>query len=118
MGSTKLRSIPIDLSTAVIALTDSGDLVAAVTGQKIIVWAVRLTNSDATKTLTFKSSTTALTGAMLFSAIDLAPTSGGGNDSGILAIPVFETVAGEKLAITASAACNIAGYVIYSTDTT
>lgn len=116
MAAIKLRSIPLDLTMASIALTNSGDLVALVTGKKIIVWRLVFTVSDPTKTVKLQSGgSTDLTGAMLLSAVDLEAIPVAASGIGPCAIPVCETASGEKLNIVASSAVNISGWIVYST---
>lgn len=116
MATTTARKIPTDaLTVASIALADSGNIVAAVTAKKILVWSLFLTNADATKTLILKSGSTALTGAMTFTQINLDRLGGAvqGFSSGV---PLFETASGEALVATLSAAGVMSGQIIYSTE--
>lgn len=107
----KLRCVPDDLTSVSVALSDSGDLVALVSGKRIIVWAYHLKTADAAKSIKFQSGgTTDLTGAMLGTdhnaeAIGTAQ----------YAIPVLETAVGEKLNLVCSAAEAVGGFLIYST---
>ena len=108
----KQRSVPLTVSTANVTLADSGDLIAAVTGRIIVVWAVRLHTNATTQTFKFQSgAATDLTGAipgtvLEFEAIPIIADQ---------AIPVFETASGAKLNLVCSAAAAVGGYIIYST---
>lgn len=116
MGTTSARLIPSGaLITGVVDLADSGNVVAATSGKKILVWDIILTNSDSTKTVIFKSATTALTGDMTFSNLFLSRLQGAvqGFSSGV---PLFETASGEAFVATLSAAAAISGQVIYSLE--
>ena len=116
MATTSARKIPTSsLTVASVALAASGDMVAAVTGKRILVWALFLTNADTTKTLILKSNTTALTGAMTFSQINLdrLGNSVEGYSSGV---PLFETASGEALVATQSASVVMSGQIIYSLE--
>src|SRR5688572_5523966 len=111
MAATKIRSVPTNLTHVAISASDSADLVAAVTGKKIIVWRMFVRTGDATKSLKFQSgATTDLTGAMLGTSMDFHFMPAGGMLDGTAGIPIFETVAGEKLNVVASAAVAIAGF--------
>lgn len=115
MANTTLREVPPSLTTGVISLTDTGDLIAAVTSKKILVWRIFIQSADATKTLTIKNGSTALTGAMAVSQLSLsAPIVPG--LPGATAVPIFETSAGNALTVTASAGVGIAGWAVYSTE--
>lgn len=106
----KFRNIPFDITHAKISLSDSGDLVAASTGYKIIVWAFHVRSADGTKTLKVQSgASTDLTGAMAGASIDADAIC-----TGDCAIPVFETALSEKLNLVCSAAVGVAGWLSYS----
>lgn len=91
---------------AVISLTDTGDVVAAVTGRKIRVLAGVVVINGA-QTIKFQSGTaTDLTGA-------LPPGANGGVQIPFCPVGNFETVSGEKLRIVASGAVGIAGWLVY-----
>lgn len=109
MAATKFRNIPFDTITIAISASDTADLVAAVSGFKILVWSLHVRTGDGTKSLTFKTGTTSLTGAMLGTSFDFDAVT-----TGECAQPVFETVVSEKFAVTASAAVAIAGFMTYS----
>jgi hypothetical protein len=116
MPTTTARRIPTDaLTVAPIAMAASGDIVAAVSAKKILVWDILITNADVAKTLILKSGTTALTGAMSFTQLHLSrlPNAVSGFSSGV---PLFETASGEALVGTQSASGVMAGQIIYSTE--
>lgn len=111
MGTTTARRAEPVLTTAVVSLADSGNIIAAVSGKKLVIWFLELTNSDPTKTVVFKSGTTALSGAELFDKGRWLPVVIRENT-----YPAFETAAGEAFVVTLSAAANLAGRVIYSEE--
>ena len=90
---------------AVITGSGTTTIVAAVTGARISVIAFLLTGT-ANSTMTFKSNTTAITGAMNLVSASLQLV-GPYNPDGH-----FQTTAGEALKITASAG-TASGYVTY-----
>lgn len=108
MATTLRRVVPVSLSIAVVNLSDSGDLVAAVANNKILVWEIVLTNSDPTKSVVFRDGTTALTGAELWASY----TGRQGN------MPLFETTAGAAFTALCSAATSLQGHIKYSTSPT
>lgn len=100
MGETILHA-KIDVAAA----TDN-EIVAAVSGKKIIVIDYCLVAGGGANTCTWKSGSTALTGGMSFAA------------NGGIAVPaspygVLETVAGEALNLTLSAATSVDGHLSY-----
>lgn len=108
MATTTRRNVPAALTIAVVNLSDSGDLVAAVTAKKIIVWEIVLTNSDSSKTVVFRDGTTALTGTESWAAYSASATS--------KSMPLFETTAGAAFTALCSAATSIQGHIKYSTE--
>jgi hypothetical protein len=96
------------ISFAAISQSGSGgDLVAAVTGYKIRVLALFMTNVTASGTAKFQSAGSSdLTGAMSFPANGqlVLPFSGAG---------LFETAAGAKLNLVLSSAGQVSGGLVY-----
>lgn len=92
----------VDMSTATTTA-----IVAATTGKKIKVVSYTLVGGGATN-VTWKSATTALTGAIPLIASTVVAV-GGQQDGG----HVLETAAGEALNLTNSAAVQVSGHVSY-----
>lgn len=108
----KLRSVPFTVSTANVTLSDSGDLIAAVTGKILVIWSIRLHTNATTQTFKFQSAgTTDLTGTIPGTVLEFDAIPIHGDH----AIPVFETASGGKLNLVCSAAATVGGYIIYST---
>ena len=117
MATTLARQIPTSsLTVAPVNFAATADIVALVSAKKILVWELILFNSTTSSTLTFKSGTTALTGAMTFSSMFLSRLQNAkqGYETGV---PLFETAAGEAFVGTLSAGSQISGQIIYSTET-
>lgn len=111
MAAAKFRNIPFDLTSVAVSASDSADLVAAVTGKKIIVWSFHARTGDGTKSIKLQSGgSTDITGAMLGTTHDYDAVA-----TGDCAIPVWETAVGEKLNMVCSAAVAVAGWLVYST---
>jgi hypothetical protein len=86
--------------------TDGGTLVAAVSGRRIAVLNYAVV-ADSAVTVTFKSNTTALTGAMSTAA------NGGVSASGTKDAWLFETASGEALKIGLGGAVGARGHLAY-----
>jgi len=95
---------------AAITTTASGatTIVPAVTDKKIVVKGYMLLSTGA-NTVTFKSNTTPITGAMDPAA------NGGMSYSGSADSPAFATAAGEALTLTLGQAAQVSGHVCYET---
>lgn len=100
-GPLTLLFAPI---TAVTAAT--AEIVAAVTGKSIYVVGYTLVASG-TVTITWKSATTALSGAMALAAQTTVTA------HGTLATPVLGTASGEALNLTLAQAVQVSGHVAY-----
>lgn len=98
----EIRRAKIDFSGA-----EDAEIVAAVAGQKISVAAMALTVGGETN-LTFKSDTTAISGAMDFGGTD-EPR---GFTHGFGDYPL-QTAGGEAFVITSSIAVQVSGYITY-----
>ena len=98
---------------AAISAASSGDneIVAAVTGRKIRVQNYTIVSAG-TVNVTWKSGSTAISGAMPFVANgSLSPAAGGPNANGIDG--VLETAGGEALVLNLSGAVGIRGHLRY-----
>lgn len=114
MATQNSRPLPKTLTTAAISLTDTGDIVAAVSSMKIIVWELQFSVADSAKTVTLRDGTTAFTGAESvagFAASALRP----GRPIDDETFPLFETTAGNAFNLLASAAVQVSGHVKYTT---
>lgn len=88
-------------------------LVPAVDGKRIQVWGVTLVSASAT-TYTFKSGTTAITGPMTMTAIQIDPPFG--TSTGSRGIPWLESESGKAVNLTLGGAVQLSGQVIYSAE--
>lgn len=104
-GSVATKRAVISFATAA-----SHSIVAAVTGKKIQLRSVALTVAGETN-LTWKSGTTAISGAMDFGGTD-EPR---GISHGLGKYPL-ETVAGEALVLASSGAVQVSGYITYTEE--
>lgn len=108
MGDLRtLYADPTAIKYAQIAASGSGTatVVAAVAGKRIRVLAVYVQATTATTSATFKSSTTAITPAVL--------VQGSGPIRQAFVGGCFETAAGEALNVTAGAGGDINGFLTY-----
>lgn len=109
-----LRDIgPRDIKYASFSGTGTTSIVSAVTGKRIVVVSFLVTGTES-GTITFKSASTALTGAM---NLGIAGGMSGNDTISPLVGPYnpdghFQTASGEALQVTASAG-TAAGYVTY-----
>lgn len=102
------------VAIAAIAASSSGDnaIVAAVTGKKIRVRQVHLSNGVATaQNAKWRSGTTDLTGLFYSAAVGAF-----GGASAVNPDYLFETVAGAALNLNLSAATAVGGFVVYSLE--
>jgi hypothetical protein len=100
-GVHQVKFAKIDVAT-------SGDnaVVAAVTGAKLTVVGFFLTSTGALS-ITFKSGSTAVSGAMAVAALGTLAVAGGP------AAPLFQAAAGQALNINLSASTQVSGSVAY-----
>lgn len=96
------RSLSVSLSA-----TGAGTLIDAAAGEVVRVRQFHLVAAGAV-TVTFKSATTAITGAM--SMITGVPNSTPCSDS---AAPLFQTVVGEDLILDLSTNVQVSGFIVY-----
>lgn len=102
------------INFAAITTASSGDqtIIAAVTGKAIVVLNYVLNNSAATaQTVTWKSGSTAISGAITSPASSLQSSYSVGVSGG--PYPVLATNAGEALVLTLSASTQVSGHLAY-----
>ena len=108
------RSLPGTLSTAVVNSTSTTiEAIAAVEGQKILVWGLFLVCPTAS--MTIKSGSTALTGPLGLitgTPINMPVMPAGQYGS----YPYFETAVGEALNLAMSPGVQVSGLIYYSTE--
>ena len=98
--------LPIKYAKITAASAADNEIVAAVAGKAIIVWNYTLISTSA-NTLTWKSATTAITGAMAVAA-------NGGISTPDSNRGLFITTAGEALNLAFSGATQVSGHITYS----
>lgn len=103
----KLAAVSVTPKFAKIALSASGDPIAAVTSKKIRVLAYNIMGAGAVNAKFQSNATTDLTGLKYIAA------AGGGICAPFNPVGWFETVAGEKLTLNLSASVGVGGEITY-----
>ncbi len=94
-----MRAQPYALLKATLSqAATTADIVAAITGRKIVVWRI-LISTDATQDMSFLSASTAI--------LELDGVPVGGYYMPVDGHPIIETVAGEALRLTSASQCKV-----------